>query len=164
MGKGIDYGNGLTNIDQKTGIRYGVINQHEVLQVWADSSEAFYIYHCPHCGSGPLKKGQDAKRCPSCYKSIDPDNDFDCMEPSSFYYREDGYLCEQGNDDMDIFIIKSPYFTYCQYCSPCAPGAGYLMWPDKDGVKAYCFGHDWFEDEKAPYPVYDVKTGELIEV
>jgi len=27
----------------------------------------------------------------------------------------------------------------------------------------YCFGHDWFEDGKAPYPVYSVETGELVE-
>lgn len=31
MNAGIDYGMGKTNIDQETGIRYGVINQGEVL-------------------------------------------------------------------------------------------------------------------------------------
>lgn len=30
------------------GIRYGVINQREVLQAWADSSEAFYSPYCPY--------------------------------------------------------------------------------------------------------------------
>ena len=160
--QGIDYGNGLTNIDHETGIRYGVISIHEVTQAWCDSSEAFYVYHCPYCGN-ELKKGMDAKRCPFCYKRIDPDYDFDCLEPSSFCYKDDGYICKQTQDDTDIFIIKSPYFTYCQYCSPCAPGAGYIMSTVKDGVKAYCFGHDWFDDSKAPYPVYNVKTGKLSE-
>ena len=72
------------------------------------------------------------------------------------------YTAYQSQDDPDIFIIKSPYFTYAQYCSPCAPGAVYLMNPLSEKIdqnKGYCFGHDWFESGKAPYPVYDVKTG-----
>jgi len=28
----------------------------------------------------------------------------------------------------------------------------------KDGVKTYALGHDWFENEKAPYPLYSVET------
>lgn len=32
----------------------------------------------------------------------------------------------------------------------------------ESGVKTYCVGHDWFEDGKAPYPVYSVATGELV--
>jgi hypothetical protein len=30
------------------------------------------------------------------------------------------------------------------------------------GVRTYCLGHDWFEDGKAPYPVYRVDNGELV--
>ena len=63
---------------------------------------------------------------------------------------------------MDIFITKSPYYTTCTFCSPCAPNAGDLSHPVDGGVKAYCFGHDWFEEGKAPYPVFSVKTGEEI--
>jgi hypothetical protein len=37
--RGIDYGNGMTNKDRDTGIRYGVISQNDVLQAWADSSD-----------------------------------------------------------------------------------------------------------------------------
>jgi hypothetical protein len=84
----------------------------------------------------------------------------------------------------DIMIIKSPYYTYAQFCSPCAPGAGYLMnWfkmengysPETLGIeqfekmaqaagfpKVYCFGHDWFGNGIAPYPVFNVETGELV--
>lgn len=46
--------------------------------------------------------------------------------------------------------------------APCAPGAGYLSNPCPDGPKTYCFGHDWFENDVAPYPVYRVDTGELV--
>ena len=189
---GIDYGNGKTNIDLKTGIRYGVISQNEVLQAWCDSNEPYYVYNCPFCGS-ELKKGADAKRCPSCYKKIDPDVDFDMLEPVSFFIDDGEYQAEQTYDDPDIFITKSPYYTFCQFCSPCAPGAGYLMSPIEDfdtctqchgtnnvglltfekcphcidgkifkGVKAYCFDSSFFEEGKAPYPIYSVKTNEEV--
>ena len=158
---GIDYSLGRSNFDPKTGIHFGVISQNEILQAWGDSSEAHYNYTCPYCGAD-LKKGADAKRCPSCYKKIDPDRDFDMMEPSSFFVDDGEYLAESSFDDPDIFVIKSPFFTRCMYCSPCAPGAGYLMSPKELGVKSYCFGHDWFEAGKAPYPVYRVDTGEEV--
>jgi hypothetical protein len=75
---------------------------------------------------------------------------------------EDGLRASQGGDDSDIFVMSSPYFTRASYCSPCAPGACYLLSPDEDGDKAYCFGHDWFKDGKAPYPVFLVASGEEI--
>lgn len=144
MGAGIDYGLGKTNIDLKTGIRFGVISQNEVLQTWADSSEAIYEYYCPNCGAY-LKKGADAIRCNACRRRLE-EGDFDFLEPQGFVFKGEGYYCQQGSDDFDIFILKSPFYTLCRYCSPCAPGAGYLMSPDSDGIKAYCFGPDWFED------------------
>ena len=167
--KGIDYSgrNSTVNRDSKTDIRYGVISQNEVLQTWADSSEPVYTYHCPHCGA-ELKKGPEQKRCGSCHKNINPDHDFDFIEPDGFMYKKEGYAAMCGSDG-DVMICKSPYFTYAQFCSPCAPGACYLMNPltnadpvfDKNN-RAYCFGHDWFEGDAAPYPVYSVETGERI--
>ena len=158
MSLGIDYGLGKTNIDEN-GIRYGVIHQNEVLQAWCDSSEPYYIYCCPHCGS-ELKKGYEAKKCPSCHKKI-REEDFDCLEPFNFFINDEEYIAE-SDDYGDIMILKSPYYTLCQFCSPCAPGAGYIMSPLKDGVKTYCFGHDWFESGKAPYPMYDIKTDKVV--
>lgn len=162
--KGIDYGLGKTNRNLENGIRFGVISQNEVLQAWADSSEPVYTYYCPHCGNGPLKKGQDAKRCPDCYKKIE-ESDWDFMEPDCFLL-DDGEYKAETDDYMDIFITKSPYFTYSQLCSPCAPGAGYITneLEDKDyNQRTYCFGHDWFDSGKAPYTVYSVATGEVVE-
>ena len=130
----IDYGRGLTNIDHSTGIRYGVISIYKVLEAWAQSSEPVFL---------------------------DEDEDQDgCAEPIAFDVDEDGYLCHQSADDTDIFVIKSPFYTYCGLCSPCAPGAGDLSCErtKETGFMTYCFGHDWFEENKAPYPVYDVKT------
>ena len=140
---GIDYGMGLSNIDKNTGIRYGVISIYEVTQSWADSSEA--NYNCADCEYANSENG--------CNQFCDA---------SSFSYDSDGYIAEQLGDDTDIFIIKSPYYTLCNFCSPCAPGAGYIMSQNKNGIKAYCFGHDWFDYGKAPYKVFDVKTDKEI--
>jgi hypothetical protein len=137
---GIDYGMGMTNRDGD-GIHYGVIHQGEVLQAWADSSEPYY--------GEPDENGEK-----------EDFNEF--AEPLSFYYQKEGYEAEQSQDDSDIFITKSPYYTLCAYCSPCAPGAGYVMSSRKHGIKAYCFGDDWFDSGKAPYPVYEVKTGQRV--
>lgn len=174
--KGIDYGLGQANIDKATGIRNGVIPQGEVLQAWCDSSEPYYgdakhnEFECPDCGiDNRADKWDDSITC-QCgheYEAELPD----CAEPISHYYESDGYACEAG-DSGDIFICKSPYFTYAQFCSPCAPGACYLLNPldvpeehDRSefaGNRAYCFGHDWFESGKAPYRVYSVATGAIV--
>jgi hypothetical protein len=29
-------------------------------------------------------------------------------------------------------------------------------------METYCLGVEWFEDDKAPYDIYDVETGELV--
>lgn len=60
MSRGIDYGMGRTNIDRETGIRFGVISQNEVLQAWADSSEADYGSPCcPKCGNEAVNWDDD---------------------------------------------------------------------------------------------------------
>lgn len=173
MAVGIDYSMGTANVDVDTGIHYGVIPVGEVLQAWADSSEADYGEpHCPTCGELVLS-------VPSDDEDWDGEGDMGCCvcvpkrlwwseecypeQPLSFSYDADGYKAVQGGDDTDIFVLCSPYYTLAEFCSPCAPGAGYLLSPDEDGVKAYCFGHDWFEDEVAPYPVYLVSDDTLVE-
>lgn len=219
---GIDYGMGQTNIDHETGIRFGVISQNEVLQVWADSSEAYYGEPtCPKCwgevveipghaesSDPPGQRVSVIQDVPDEYEGYEENGvpDFACEicrylfqsceafgdEPLGYLYEKGGYSASCG-EDGDIFIEKSPYFTRAAFCSPCAPGACYLMspyqidavnqdlidrygGPERYGLKvdynacaeaagypkAYCFGHDWFEGGKAPYPVYSVETGEEV--
>lgn len=137
---GIDYGLGKTNIDTQTGIRYGVISQHSVMQAWADSSEPVYPEHDQ--------------------SETDADEDIDC-EPIGWVYSDEGYEL-QDCLDSDIMVLKSPFYTFAQFCSPCVPGAGNLNHPTEDGVKCYCLGHDWFEEGHAPYPVYQVSDGKQV--
>ena len=78
---GIDYGRGMSNIDHETGIRYGVINQHQVGQTWYDSSEPNYVYFCPECEA---ELGIEyPETCQHCGYEIE-ENDFDMQEPISF--------------------------------------------------------------------------------
>ena len=153
---GIDYSLGRANVDDSSGIHYGVISIHKVFQAWADSSEPYYgPMECAGCGD---EITMDMDECPNCGANLSTEFENMDIEPSSFYIDDGEYSAEQGYDDLDIFIMKSPYFTTCQFCSPCAPGAGYIMNTVDGGIKTYCFGHDFFENGKAPYPVYDVKT------
>ena len=191
---GIDYGLGKTNVDTETGIRYGVIDQNELLQAWYDESEAKYgPPTCPDCGN-ELKMVDDIDRadiepeyhddfdntlgdywCETCNVGVFDDEIWDGAEPLCHYIDKDGMQAHCG-ESGNIFVTKSPYYTWCDYCSPCAPGAGCLMsscamedsknnpedWETTNDCKAYCFGHDWFEGDKAPYKVYDVETDEEV--
>jgi hypothetical protein len=166
---GIDYSLGRSNVDHETGIHYGVIHAHHVGQAWYEESEAHYVNACPDCGEVFTDQTELPNSCEFCKYELSED-DFMGQEPASFYivsntcYPE--LVAEQTADDTDIFVIKSKYYTWSQFCSPCASGAGYLLnWTEpKIGVKTYCFGHDWFEDEKAPYPVYRVEDDSLVVV
>lgn len=139
----IDYGHGITNIDPEIKIRYGIIALHSVMQAWCDSSEPYYS--CEDC---ELEQGSD-----ECF-------DTDC-DLSSWYFNDEGYEAETCFDGTEIMIMKSPYFTWGTFCSPCAPGAINIDVPGSDGI-AYCFGHDWFDEGKAPYKVFSVETGKQI--
>lgn len=102
--------------------------------------------------------------CDDCRILFDAEDAFG-DEPISHHVDDGEYKAEQSSNDSDILITQSPYFTYAQFCSPCAPGAGHLENPCPPwygGVKTFAFGHDWFEDNKAPYPVWSVKTGKLV--
>jgi len=183
MAAEIDYGLGQTNIDQATGIRYGVIPFND-LHEWAyeDFQPEYGTPSCPDCGREVSDScyGKDYF-CDHCFdvndyrdhESEEEDREDhkeycfradECYPESPLYfYVDDGrYTATQGQDDCDVFITKSPYFTYAEFCSPCAPGAGYLRNSNPDGIKTYCFGPEWFEGEKAPYPVYSVETEELV--
>ena len=172
---GIDYGMGKTNINHETGIRFGVIPSHDVLQSWADSSESdFGEPSCGECGGDAHSMDDDdalwaaisstenpgnewrvekysdkAYFCPGC-KRVFGSEDAYGDEPQAFILDDGEYEAIQRGGDCDIFITKSPYYTLAPFCSPCAPGACYL----RDGAldeqaRAYCFAPDWFP------PCYD---------
>lgn len=165
---------GTSNINRETGIRFGVISQNSVLQAWADSAEPDYgKATCPKCGDEAQDYDADTAlafdsgygchdfMCEHCEYAFDSGEAYG-DEPIGWNYNDDGYDLTDCLDS-DIFVLDSPYYTLAPFCSPCVPGAGNLDDAREDGVKTYCLGHDWFEDGKAPYPVYSVETGALVE-
>jgi len=175
---GIDYSMGRANVDAKAGIHYGVISQHAVGEHWYDSAEPDYGKPtCPECGSevtdtlpdnwkelnleSHSPHGCDDYVCLACKLLLDS-SEVTGEEPIGWSF-EDGEYTLTDCLDSDVFVLKSPYFTFAQFCSPCVPGAGNLESPCDDGPKTYCLGHDWFEDGRAPYTVFSVATGEQVQ-
>lgn len=166
MNSGIDYGNGQTNIDLETGIRFGIISQNSVLQAWADDSEP--VYNCEDCqyeedadirdfseevddsfDDEMIEKARD-----EYYEEKEQARSF--CEPICYKYEDQEYKCFSCFDNTEIAIEKSPYYTRGRLCSPCFPGGVNLNDMDEQGEMGYCFNHDWFDEGVAPYPVYRV--------
>ena len=181
MGKGINYaGHSTVNMDVKTGIRYGVISSNDLnLDIVFESFENDYgAPTCGNCGNEVISTDEDEAEDEdgnelNTDKYAHPKygcddyvcHDCECFLDSSDAYGDEAiganlddgeYIASMSTSGNDIFVIKSPYYTRAEFCSPCAPGACHLSSPCDDGDKAYCFGHDWFEDGKAPYKVYRV--------
>lgn len=173
---GIDYGLGRTNIDHAAGIRYGVISQHAIGQAWYDQAESDYgEATCPKCGNPAIDvatiNADDQEHmtdgpgcadwaCRDCAYIFDAAEAFPEEALGQSFEDSEYYL--ESCLDSDVMIIKSPYYTRAQFCSPCVPGAGNLETPCETGPKTYCLGHDWFDDGKAPYPVYRVSDDSIV--
>lgn len=136
-GPGIDWGNGLANVDRETGIRFGVISQNSIADWAIDDFDTEY----------PETEHEDSCTNPD---SCDCGSDY---EPIGHSYERGGYVLSMGTDGFGIFVLKSPFTTRASFCSPCAPGAGDLDSPRDDGIETYCLGPEWFENEIAPYPI-----------
>lgn len=174
-------------MDADTGIRFGVIGQnHESLNpdavqdIWQHGTDlAFENYQTEvkqsirnalsdYFSDMQWKDGTPSKLDNATENAFEAISDslgdsYEGMTSGPMLYEKDGFKIQ--SDETDLWVLKSPYFTYAQFCSPCAPGACYLTNPlDEPHAenKCYCLGSDWFEDEKAPYPIYSVETGELI--
>jgi len=172
---GIDYSLGQSNVNKSTGVHYGVISSHSVPYEYQDDFEQDYGEpHCPKCGNevSPAvaylaenpetpewenysKHGAcDDFACAVCEHFLDSSEVYS-EEALGFSYEQEGYKLTNCLDS-DIFVLESPFYTRAQFCSPCVPGAGNLDTPAENGPKTYCLGHEWFEDGKAPYPVFKV--------
>lgn len=155
--KGIDYGRGQVNLDPITGIRFGVLPSHMVADAWHDTSEPEYPdVRCDACKT--LDSDDPGQWCDDCQQEDE------LAEPIAWGVDASGVVATSDSIG-DIFVTRSPFYTYAQFCSPCAPGACYLpnhLDTRDAGNRAYCLGHDWFENGQAPYPVFSVATGREI--
>lgn len=150
-----DYGRGKTNIDTETGIRYGVISMNKVSSESLNEFEPYYEFSCVNCGHN--FGTEIPEKCPNCDQETD-ETDFDDWSPVSWQYDKNGIKAFWNDGDNYIWVIKSPFYTNCLFCSPCAPGAGDLSAPCEDGAETYALSADFFDGEKAPYPLKEKKS------
>lgn len=164
----------IPNYDKEAGIYYGCISQHTpmpeaVSDIFCGPDARDLSFECAVDEVlSEMKQGVEAFKYVSG-DDVDWDlvkdrieEDLDPCDEPTMLYECDGYKISTSAALVCLFVEKSPYFTHAKQCSPCAPEAGDLDNPSEDGRKCYCLGHDWFEEEKAPYPVFSVETGETI--
>jgi hypothetical protein len=175
---GIDYSLGRSNYDPKTGIHFGIIGTSHLNEWYFDDFEADYgAPCCPKCGN-EATSSEDAPEEITESDWFDGKQDFCCencewtfgyddmgeQEAHSFSCADKDYSLYQSAESSEIWVLASPYYTHAQFCSPCAPGAGNLNNSCESGPKTYALGHEYFEDGQAPYPVYLVADGSLVEM
>lgn len=174
---GIDYSEPGSNVnrDAETGIRYGIISQNslngDALNDVYTNGDDLGFQQSKDQFTNDIKQAilgvaenfgrMDDDTAQQWAQDIVDGDGFewhDCDESGPYAYSE-GDLKVQTTSNNDLWVFKSPYWTYAQFCSPCVPGAGNLDTYCAEGPKTYCLGHDWFEGGIAPYPVFDVATG-----
>lgn len=188
--RGIDYrGRYGKRVNQRGEYHYGIISVNALAHwIWDEFEADYGRPTCPKCGNdavdGDSDIDPDERRegeedytrndleykvlhhacgdyaCDSCRILFDGEDAFgDEALGHDFVDREYAARIDTSND---CWVFQSPYFTLVQFCSPCAPGAGHLQHPCPTGVRTFCLGPDFFEDGKAPYPIWSVKTGKLV--
>lgn len=159
----------IPNYDSEAKIHFGVISNHsvdtealsDIYDKGENLSHAEYVVevksHIRSAISDVVSRHQLDSAVDSAFDAIEDEiNDSYHGEDEQYLYQQNGYKISNSPSLVCLFVQLSPYYTYAAACSPCAPNAGDL---DKQGsFKSYCLGPEWFENDKAPYPVYCVKT------
>jgi hypothetical protein len=165
-----------SNMNLETGIHYGVIPKNDLFncaeKFFGDAEDVSYQEALNELRETLNSLNLSNNTISDMLEIAEGDlNEWWDSECSLMRYEKDGFILESSNDDCDLFIIKSPYFTLAPFCSPCATGACYLRDGIKEdeidengevkigsgGIEAYCLPEDWFEKGKCPYKYWEVK-------
>lgn len=174
----------MSNYDEKTGIRYGVISPHSISSwslndIYDQGTDPIY-----ESGKKEFEDGLKEVIREYCDNNANldiADNDINIdsimdqwndnysgNDSGIMDYSDSEYDLHVSGDNFGIFVMRSPYYTYCRGCSPCAPGAGDLDSPiEKDpeyplSGMTLCLGPEWFDKDndqysrKIPYRVFRV--------
>lgn len=174
--------NMISNYDEKTGIHYGVISPNsisaETLNDLCDRSVDTIYESAKDDLLNDLKSFCEDHNLD--FKNINEDTFIDEFNQGyendyhGYEYEDKEYSLHICDDNLGIFVIKSPYYTYTRLCSPCAPNAGDLDAPIKadnrlkdisnTGAKTYCLPREFFDDEyaKIPYRYYRVDNDQEV--
>ena len=172
----------MSNYDSSTGISYGVISPHSINQ---DCLSSLYDEGTdPYYENAKEEFTTTLKSIISNFMyennvtleddEIDIDyyldrwnNNYESCGDGQCDFKDSEYTLHISGDNFGIYVMRSPYYTYCRKCSPCAPGAGDLNNPleiEEIEVldtydRAYCLGPDYFGDseyDRMPYRVFRV--------
>jgi hypothetical protein len=166
----------MPNYDEETGIRYGVISPHSISswmieKIYSNGDDPYYEYARKEIIDDLKEFCEDHN---IDFDRVDSDQFVDLVfenvenPDGAMDYSDKEYTLHVSGDNFGIFVMKSPYYTYCRACSPCAPGTGDLDSPLDPTVhkilenyhKTLCLGKEWFdEDNPCPYKVYRVDDG-----
>lgn len=91
----------------------------------------------------------------------------DCRDVISTVWHFDlhGYEAYQEQDDPFIVLEKSEYYTETNgLFGPDGDEKKHFFMDhsQKGGQRVYCFGHEFFTGNEAPYPVYRVSDGRQV--
>ncbi len=135
-----------TNINPKTGIRYGVALLNSLAEWVFD--EFFY-------GGTDLTYQAAKQDAEQSGEYLDTQGDFD---EDAF---NDGYQAEESEYELEtdgmklglsylggaanVWVFESPHLVDCATCSPCCPNAGDLGTNRVEGSTTYSLPSDWFD-------------------
>ena len=177
----------MPNYDEKTGIHYGMISPNSVMAevmndlqisgidpVYVESKNTFMDKITSVLDEYGFSAGHKDE---ILEPALDVFNETYTDDGSGIFdYSDKEYTLHNSGDNFGLYVIKSPYYTFCRQCSPCAPGAGDLDAPTEMMVtyhgkrqdcppyslKTYCLDKSYFEGEKAPYGVYRVEDDQEV--
>ena len=157
--RGIDYGNGQTNIDKETGIRFGVLPVNslnwdaldEILQRGKDVGFEQFKQETVKTVRDAVLEALDflpkhcaeslADRCAQAAEtSSELGEGYESDECHYSFETEDTKLLLRG---QYVWVLKSPHIVRCALCSPCCPGAGNLDEICDDGAETYGLDSSW---------------------
>lgn len=177
----------MSNFNETVGIRYGVISPHSISpwsldEIYQNGTDPIYE-ELKNDLIDPIRKHLNnfGFSVGQIDEVLDPliDNFNESYESDGsgiMDYSDKEYDLHVSGDNFGIFVMKSPYYTYCRGCSPCAPGAGDLdssFDPDDHEItegyhRALCLGPEWFDKEeseyskKIPYRVFRVDNDQEV--
>jgi len=188
----------MPNYNTENGIRFGVISPHAINQdalndIYTNGTDPYFEEGKKEFTFGLFY--QISEYCKSQGIHIEESEiDMDSIiqhwvdryenPDGTMDYSDKEYTLHVSGDNFGIFVMRSPYYTFCRPCSPCAPGAGDLDNPsdlhtfriegskqvDYPGhaEKTLCLGPEWFDQSdnqyarKIPYRVFRVDNDEEV--
>lgn len=152
----------LQNVNENTGIRYGIISANSLHPDLVDTLMYGTNAKDVHFEEAKSELWADIKSTCKDYMSDDESDEVAdlAVENMSQNWQQDEPVFEGEHDGVKyrttwlggallVFFLESPYTLRGDLCSPCIPGAVNLDSPNPDGFEGYAPPSDWFAEESS---------------